>query len=258
MTCPNFSTYSSGCRCRTCTDRAAAARRKERQRNYLRAQGHTFPEDQMDPAPVVKAVREAYAAGLSFAQIAEMADVSDNTIQNLYHDSRKWIARWRHDAIIEACAGRPAHMFDGTNVPVKQHRWKIQCLYAQGWTYDELYKMLRDNGFNAGWLRSFGDRKYIQYKNAQAIDWLVEKIGDRKGTSLNNAGKMMHKGIFPLIHYTEDGRLLTSSLTPKQRKALDEHRARKRQRVQSKHGANSGSSARPGRGSDGGRMQRAS
>lgn len=245
MSCPNFSTYSSGCRCRTCTDRAAAQRRKERQRDYLRAQGHSFPEDKMDPTPVVEAVRKAYhERGLSFAQIAAVSDVSDNTIQNLYHADREWIARWRHDAILAALSEQRVHMFDGSTVPTKDYRWKVQCLYAQGWTYDELYRLLRDNEHPAGWLRNLGSRKTILYRNAKAIDWLVKHIGDRKGSSLNNTGKMAYKGIFPLIHYTEEGRLLPSSLTPEQRRMLDEHRARKRKRVQSKHGANSGGGTR--------------
>jgi hypothetical protein len=204
-----------------------------RKREAARVYGKTYDIDLINPEETCKLIWDAWAVrGLTFVQMAAMTGIQKDTLRAIYHQRRRRITRATHEKIVKGLAEPRRAMKPTTLVDADPHRWKISCLLAQGWRQKDLEKILGDNGKPTGWLRNVPDTVQFTYRTVKLIDWLVNVIGDRHGPSRSTANRMLRLGFFPLIHYTENGQLIVSSLTPEQLELY--------KRVQSIHGESSG------------------
>jgi hypothetical protein len=235
--CPFNLNYGRGCRCDACRYKQAKAQAKYRRRLAEKQYGATHPNDRMPIELPLKAITRAHNdLGITFAEIGRVSGVTKDAVRAIYHQRVDFVQRRNHDRILAAypldsTAHRRA-MDDRQLVNWSEHRWKLYGLLAQGWTAATLKEILKADNRQHGWIDHFNERERIQYRTLKQLDWLVEKIGDRQGPSNINRLAMQRKGIFPLIHYTENGRLIRQSLRPEHKEALG--------RVPSKHGAPTG------------------
>jgi hypothetical protein len=246
--CPYGSSYGRGCKCDNCRARIAQTMRDYRRRQAERAWGAKLPTDRVSPEATIKAITYAHNdLGLPYSEIARAVNVAKQTVEDLYFQRRAYVWRSTEERVLAAYGDKTRvirHFDENSLIDWNQHKWKAYGLLAQGWTVKSLQQILRDHGRDAGWVDHLSDRNRLTYRSLKQLDWLVDHIGDRPGPSRNNVGRMAARGIFPLIHYTEDGRLIRGSLRPEQRECLE--------RVPSTHGTSSGrrhgDGPRPGRG----------
>lgn len=238
--------YNRGCRCDLCRTKAAEYMARYRKNTALRQWGHQLPSDLVDQETAVKLVWEATSVrGLNFMDIVRLTGVSKKTIEDIYHQrtARGKITRRTHDRIVKGLAREiRLDLHEGKSdtslVDLDQYRWILYGLYAQGWTGDHLVQILKKAGRPHGWMIHHYEKTQIRLGNVKHLLWLAELIGDRQGPSRENKTRMRNRGHFPLIHYTETGRLIESSLTPEQKAAY--------RRVQSEHGEASGRTSADG------------
>lgn len=235
MKCDLGATYASGCRCDFCRNMAQKHMDKYRKREAARAHGHTYEIDLVNPEEACKLIWDAWSVrGLTFRQIGIMCGLEKETIRFIYHQKSKRIKRITRDKIIKGLSpGTRIVHDDGTLVDAAPHRWMLRCLVAQGWRFSDLEDILREHDRPCGWVRNLREAKQTHYSTTKQIRWLADYIGDRHGTSSQSASRMRQRGIFPLIHYTENGKLIVSSLTEDQKELY--------RRVQSSHGKSSSS-----------------
>jgi hypothetical protein len=206
-----------------------------RRRKAARAFDVEFPTDRIDPETAVKLIWDASSVrGLTYVQISQKCGISRATVSDLYHQRRPYIERATHDKIVAGLSDeRPPRYTKGQKVLKSDFAWMVRCLQAQGWRREDLIQMLKDAGRPRGFFRHYDTVPLLTRQSAKQIVWLAETIGDRRGPSSQTAKRMQARGFFPLIHYTENGELIESSLTPDQ-KVL-------RRRVQSSHGESASS-----------------
>ncbi len=237
--CPHGRTYNSGCKCETCKRNIAKYKRVARKRKAEQAWGIKHPEDLVDAMPVIRALENATSMGIPLVEVASATGLQRSTVQKILSEGRKRVQRQVHDPIMRLY-GDPTtvtrYIDDTRLVPSKLYRWKMEALLAQGWTWEMINKMLRDNGRPSGWTRHVTTSKSrtLVYRTAMHVDWLVEQIGDRHGPSTLNKKRMLARDVYPLFHYTEDGKLIRKSITEEQKL--------ERRRLRSDHGAATGSS----------------
>lgn len=221
--CSLGSTYKAGCRCPDCRAYVAAAMKKYRRRIAMREWGNSFPTDLVSPETACKLIWDAVSVrGMSFREVARLCGIDRQTVSEIFHQKRDRILKDTEEIIIRNLdKDHVPRAFDGGSlVDAHPYHHVILGLHAQGWREMDMLAMLRQHGFNTGFFRHSKERPLILYRNAKAITWLKEKIGDRRGPSRQTAKTMEKRGIFPLIHYTEDGQLIVDSLLPEQRAAL--------------------------------------
>lgn len=203
-----------------------------RRRDAERAWGKTFPSDPVSPERAEKLVWEAHEHhGMSFREIARLTTIERQAIAAIYNRKRKFITRDTHDKIVGALdRGYVARAIDdSTRVPAAPYHLILKCLHAQGWREVDFIEMIKEQGWNHGFLRhNKRGREYILYGNARIIEWLRDTIGDKRGPSAISAKYMENRGFFPLIHYNEEGKLLVTSLRPDQRARLNAWKAKQR------------------------------
>lgn len=245
--CPHFSSYKHGCRCASCRGKQRRYQAHYRRNKAEREWGVLKPRDRISPEASEKALWSArHDIGLTLNEIARGTGLSKRSVHEIYRGQRKYVERATEEKILAAygpnavvkrkLTGREPVSWDG-------EKWKIYALFAQGWTQATLRNILKDAGRQHGFIDHLsGDREHIEIQSFKQIDWLVETVGDRRGPSKINPTHYQRLGIFPLIHYTENGELIRESLTKEQRA----------RRVRSKHGKPSsrrhGHGPRPRRG----------
>lgn len=223
--CPNGLTYSKGCRCDICRARQAFYNRRYRLNSAKRRWGVDVPTTRVDPGPACKAVWDASSVrGLTLNEIARVTGVVSQTVQDIYHQRRSWITREVEEKILSKYGPDAQYteraMAPNQLVDLQEHTWKLHGLFAQGWTITLLKERLKEEGLSHGWLSCHTTQSLqFRYESLQALDWLVEVIGDRHGPSKVNKQRMTRRGHFPLIHYTDEGKLIRASLTQEQRAA---------------------------------------
>lgn len=207
--------------------------RQWRRRKAARAYGYQYSTDRIDPEEATKLIWEASAVrGLAHWQIAEICGIARQTVSDIYHQKRPYIERVTHDKIVASLTGDIRTPRTAGQKVLKDHySWMIRCLQAQGWRRTDLIQMLKDNGRPRGFFRHYDTVPLLTRQSAKQIVWLAETIGDRRGPSSITAMRMQKRGYFPLIHYTENGEIIESSLTPDQKACF--------RRVQSTHGESS-------------------
>lgn len=243
--CLNGSDYAYGCRCAPCVQVHYRYNETSRRRGHERAWGKTFPTDRVDPGYAQKVVWDAHAVrGMTFVQIARVTGLNKKTIRNLYVAKQKYIERGVEDAIREKLDRdwiqlnrKPTELVDKT-----PYYDIFMRLLAQGWTTVALQNLLEEHtSYNTGFLDNMARRSsnfLIEWRNAQAVMWLADFIGDTEGPSRRTRIRMQNRGIFPMIHYNESGELIVDSLLPEQRAIL--------KRLRSKHGNGKSSSSGDG------------
>jgi hypothetical protein len=209
--------------------------RQLRRRNAARQYGVTYDSDRLDPEIAVKLIWEASSVrGLTYIQIAEKCGIARATVSDLYHQRRPYVLRGTQDKIVAGLSDdRPPRYTKGQKVLKDDFSWMVRSLQAQGWRREDLIQMLKDAGRPRGFFRHYDTVPLLTRQSAKQILWLAETIGDRRGPSSLTAKRMLARGFFPLIHYTENGELIESSLTPDQKAML--------RRVQSSHGKSASS-----------------
>jgi hypothetical protein len=196
------------------------ARTRRREQHEL-SWGIDHDTHHVDAEAATKAVWDAMAVrGISGKEIARVTGLAPFTVYNIYHQKNTRITRQTERLILDHY-GPDAHTVrvydDNTLVAYDAYQWKLYSLLAQGWTQKHLRKMVQDAGRGSGWfIHHLPNQKQIQYKHARTIDWLVELIGDRRGPSPHNTNRLARRGVFPLIHYDDNGELIHASLTLEQ------------------------------------------
>lgn len=193
--------------------------------------GKEHPTDMVSPEVGAKLIWHAVSVeGMTFVDVMHATGVWKETVAKIYYQKVSHIQRRTHDKLV---AGLDREDLMATRGPeslidARKYNWVIGCLHAQGWRQDDLTQLLREAGFEFNVRHHTRHRFMIKKRNAEAIEWLMNTVQDKKGPSLQTRTRTQNQGIFPLIHYTEDGELIESSLLPEQRAIL--------KRVQSKHG----------------------
>src|SRR5574339_1238457 len=179
-------TYKDGCRCDECRAYVAAAMKKYRRRNAMKEWGNQFPTDLVSAETACKLIWDAHGCrGLTFREIARLTGLDRQTISEIYYQKRQRITRDTEAIVIRNLDKdyTPRALDDTTLVDAEPYHHIVFCLHAQGWRELDMVKMLKDAGFNHGFFRHSKERPLIMYKNAKAILWLRDKIGDRRGPS---------------------------------------------------------------------------
>lgn len=247
--CANDSNYKKGCRCDYCRDVNARNGRSHRKNSYLRNHGHVLDTD-IIPSDVavetLRSIRKRYK--IPQAEIARAIGSTQQQVNILLNGRRPKITRHTHNRIMAVydVPGEPQRFYatPRQNLVYAPYKRKLYSLFAQGWTKKQLREVLKQHGKSYSVIAEGRTRqKYIEAANAEVIDFLCTVIGDRHSTSNHNKKRMLKEGVYPQIHYDDDGRLIRSSLTQDQ--------IRERRRVQSKHGdatgRGHGSGSRTGR-----------
>lgn len=213
--CPNNSSYRAGCKCDACKAKVAKYMSDYRRRKAEKKWGATHDSDLMSPERCEKLIWDAYSVrGMTLAEITRVCGINKQTTSAIFNQQREHVTREIHDRIVAGLERgyTMRHREPTTLVDAYKYTWMIWCLHAQGWRETDLMEMLRAGGRNSGFIRHAKNNPQIQWRNAQSILWLAEKIGDRHGPSKQTAAMMRKRGIYPLIHYTEDGELIESSI----------------------------------------------
>ena len=238
--CPNFSSYKEGCRCDACREYHAWVQRNYRRRLAERKWGVDH-NNYVSSEASYKAVWSAHHdLGIPLNEIARVSGVTKHSIFRIYHQKNRTVEASTEERILTAYGpgAKITRSLSYTHpVPWEPHAWKVYALLAQGWTLNHLKAILKAAGRPHGFLNNVNDphRPNTSVQSIEQVDWLVEKIGDRHGPSNINRTYFQGRGMFPLIHYTEDGKLIRASLTSEQRA-----------RVRSVHDKSSGSGHGPG------------
>lgn len=122
-------------------------------------------------------------------------------------------------------------------VPREEWDWLWKGLLAQGWDRRSLRELLEGDGRSAEFLTNMARKTGMVRSSYENLVWLVKTVGDKRGPSTRNANWMLREGHYPLIHYTEDGKLLVNSITAEQ--------AKLRSRLLREHELNKGRPRRP-------------
>lgn len=222
--CPYGRTYRTGCKCEVCRAVVAQYMSNWRRRKAERVWGKSHPSDLVSPERCEKLIWDAYSVkGMTIADISRITTLKKQTISSLFHGDRKYVTRATEEKIAGALdRDHVTRVHEPmTLVDAAPHKWILYALHAQGWRERDIELILKRNGKHTGFVRHVKDgRGQIQWRTAQALQWLAEYIGDRKGPSRQTAAAMRKRGYFPLIHYSETGNLLVSSLTPEQRQFI--------------------------------------
>jgi len=229
--------YKDGCRCNACRATVARYMRDSRRRNAMRRWGHELDSDLVSPEEAAKAVWAAVSVyGMTFRQISEVTGVTPDMARRIYYQLNRHITRKTHNAVVRNLdfdRGVQDRYTERQLVDAAPYSEILLRLMAQGWTRPlmrDIAKKNRKPGY--GFILHSYETIQIRANTAATVMWLARTIGDRRGPSLTNMKRMWARGVFPQIHYTEDGRLIRDSLLPEQRQLLD----RANRRVQSKHG----------------------
>lgn len=205
-----------------------------RRRKAQRSWGGQFDNDLVSPEKSMKLVWEAVSVrGMDFVDVARVVGTTRSTVADIYYSRRKRVTREMEQRIVVALSsqalGRRPKPHD--TLETEPYRWMMYGLHAQGWRQQDLQQILLAHGKTAGWVRWLAVKPLVRRRSIEDLKWLVHHVGDKRGPSKSNRALMQTLGHFPLIHYTEEGDLIESSLLPEQRAAL--------RRIQSKHGRKS-------------------
>lgn len=174
--------------------------------------------------PTIDTVRYAHdERNLTIYEIARVTGLVKQTVSDIYHGRRKNVTKSTERRVLAAYGPGAVTVRNHTKyqlIDSKDYHWKVRALYAQGWTSTDMRTKLKAAGRpHTSFTNSMTGTTQMRWQTAEQIDWLVQEIGDRHGPSPSNTGRMARRGIFPLIHYTEDGKLIRASLTSKQLEA---------------------------------------
>jgi hypothetical protein len=191
-----------------------------RRRLAERSWGVSTPTELVNAWPASRALKVVHTRDkITIREMARVTGLSKQTVSELIARKRKKVTRATEEAVLKHYgpdAHAPRNFEDKQRIPWEEHRWKMYGLFAQGWSATDLKNVLEQAGRNHGWVDHLSERKMVTYASVKQIDWLVETIGDKHGPSTNNKKRMARRGIFPLIHYTEEGKLIRGSLTDEQ------------------------------------------
>jgi len=169
-------------------------------------------------------VQEARARGLPYTEMIRLTGLSKEVLMPLAHGKRKRVQRKTEKSIMRGLAEPDVRDLTAKSlVPIRDERRIMRSLMAQGWSQEHLVHILQTNNRGNGYIISGLSHNLIekaQLGNLQQIHWLAEVIGNRLGPSRRTMLIMQRKGVFPLKHYNEMGRLNVNSLTAEQRQWL--------------------------------------
>ena len=188
-------------------ERATILKREWYRRNALRQKG---PNDRV-PADaaraVLKTLHEDY--GFTYLRLAEIFGMDRSALQKTAIGRNKMIAKSRHDAITNTDVRKLVlgeHPSNG-RVLAKPYREKLRQYGAAGWPPRVLSEMCE--GVELYRHNIWRDRAtYIRPADAEALDALFEKIGDRLGPDELTARRYRKMGYFPPAAYDDDGTLV--------------------------------------------------
>jgi hypothetical protein len=226
--CPHGKSYRSGCRCDACRAKVAKYMQDYRRRNAEKSWGKEFSTDLVSPEVATKLLWNAYTVqGMTFSEISRLTGINLGSVKTIFYQKHEYITRATEKKILDnlSAGTTPRRRKMATRQRVDSHKyvWVVYCLFAQGWTNDALDEFLRDHGqLDTSCFVRYATRGHLMYyETAQKILWLRDNVGDKQGPSTLNKKRMKARGIFPLIHYTDDGELLVDSLLPEQRRILE-------------------------------------
>lgn len=192
--------YQQGCRCDECRAAHTRAANEHRKR---RAYGRTSPNDRLPVEDTVADIAAMRAHGLTWRQIAKMAEVAEDTITATHNGRRKHVslmvvkkvraARATVEALGEQAVAQDAMLVDGSLT-----RWMIRSLHARGWSRDWLMGELGVQNFNV-------------YQQARVFIWTQQTITDlfdahahTWGPARRTAVDAWRRGHFPADCYEWD------------------------------------------------------
>lgn len=223
LPCENGSAYQQGCRCDPCGAGMAKANRIARRRKVAQQWGEFAPSTRVSPAKSRQLLRHAVdKQGLTLTEVARLLGNHRSSLAHIYHGRAKFVALGTEQAlerVIHINSPTPVFRAPGPYelVPNKDWYWMYRGLIAQGWRKKDLRQILDSAGRNSSWLLKVSNSQ-ILYSSYLELKWLVELIGDKRGPYPTNTAVMMKLyGHFPLIHYSEEGKLLRDSLTREQK-----------------------------------------
>lgn len=189
-------------------------------RQLARSRGEQFDLDLLPVDDTRRLIKEVKSNGATLREIAKLTGLQARQIVSIEHEQTR-IRRGTARRIARALAETDVRAIDDkTLVPITNERDLIQRLTAQGWSHPHLRHILENNGKGQGAIIDSLTRKKTQrskWGNLKQVHWLVEVIGDKQGPSPRAAEQMRLRGIFPLKHYTKDGKLNERTLTDEQR-----------------------------------------
>lgn len=205
-------------------DARALTRKRYAYRQFQRERGAMFDIDLVDAEPARQLVLAAKNARLTFDEMARKTGLPRSRIGELvwYNGGHKRIWRKTERAIFKGLSDLDDRDYgDRQRVPITVEPLMIKCLAAQGWPRHELKKMLVEAGVGNGdvlyHVQAKG-RKTSMVCTLRQVYWLVKVIGDKPGPSPHLAKRMQHQGVFPLRHYTPEGKLNVRTLSPDQQR----------------------------------------
>lgn len=194
-------------------------------RQQRRAQGVQYDIDLVPAGPSRELVDAAHERGIPYGEIARLTGLRKETVGQLVWKDRKRIRRSTADAIYRGLAGDRHDMRSLVPmqlVPVTpNHLRLVRSMCAQGYTLAHQIEIIQQNGMGSGSVINGLCRrklKDMRVESLRQLEWLVSVIGNRPGPSHQSMMFMQHRGVFPLKHYTPEGKLNVSSLTPEQRR----------------------------------------
>lgn len=146
-----------------------AERRYNKQRRYDRARGIYR---RVDAALVTKHVRRLHASGLTYRQIARIADVEATCVYQLLRGRSAFLQRTTAAKLL---AVRPGQMPVHGWVDVTGTRRRLQALVAIGWTQAELARRL---GVSSSHIQYYlyGDAQTVHVDRHKQVAELFEKL----------------------------------------------------------------------------------
>lgn len=193
--------------------------------------------DLLDVEPYREMLRVAKTQRrMTFPEMGRLTGIDPKRLNMIENGKTKRIQRKTANAIRSGLADPDRRAFgDRALVPVKlRHRQIVLSLCAQGFTIAHQSEIIQNNGVGNGTIVYNVSRqpKAIMHSLKQ-LEWLAQAVGNATGPSTRSIQQMRNRGVFPLRHYNLEGKLLVRTLSPEQRRCWE--------RVQSKHGAISGS-----------------
>lgn len=197
LSCGTNASYASGCRCDECRAAHNEAANEIRRR---RAYGRTSPNDRLPVDETVADIKAMRDLGLTWRQIASIADVAVDTIAATHNGRRKHVslmvvkkvraARAQAEGLGELAVEHDA-MFMGGDYT----RWMIRALHARGWSRDWLMGELGVKNFNVS------QQERVFLRTHQSITDLFEAHAHTWGPMRRTALDAWRRGHFPADCY---------------------------------------------------------
>lgn len=215
-------THKNGCTCGPCKQYYSKATQRYHIRTHARARGVQYDIDLIPVDDSREAVQQARKRGLSYNEISRLTGVERQQLCFIEQGKRKRVQRRTQKKILQGLSEPDVRNIAPTSlVPITVEPQIVHSLEAQGWTSEHLKEILQNNGQGSGTIidNVFKNKKALA-RNLKQVYWLADVIGDKLGPSHRGRMLMQARGIFPMKHYNENGRLNERTLNADQRAAL--------------------------------------